>query len=301
LPGDIVAGDGVTDPVTGKNWPANLFLVDHDYIKTMDMKIVAGREFSRDIVADSTEHFIINETAVRAYGFQSSERAVGRLLMWGEWGDNGKKRKGEIIGVVKDFHFKSLRDQLTPVVMTIYPKSFWKLTMRIKPDHVAETLAEVKSTFERLNTEQPFNYRFVDASFDAMYKSEHKLSSLFTIFSALAIVVACLGLFGLIEYSVNQRSKEISIRKVFGARVNSLIMILTRKYLVLILLAFIIVIPISYYVSKQWLDNFAYHITISPWMYAKACGLILTISLCTVAVRAFKAATNNPVESLRSE
>ncbi len=301
LPGDIVAGDGVIDPRTGKSWPANLFLVDHDYIQTMNMKIVSGRDFSRDHATDSTESFIINETAARAYGFGSAENAVGQTLQWSEWSDDGSKRKGKVIGVVKDFHFKSLREQLTPVVMTIYPRAFWKITLRIKPDDIQATLAHFKSTYERLDPAWPFNYKFVDENFNVMYKSEEKLSTLLTISTALAIVVSCMGLFGLVEYSVNQRAKEISIRKVFGASVNVLLLLLIRKYFALVMIAFVIIIPLNYYAAGAWLSNFAYHITIDPWMYVQACGLILLITTATVGFQSVKAAWANPSKTLRNE
>jgi putative ABC transport system permease protein len=301
LPGDIVAGDGVTDPRSGKNWPANLFLVDHDYITTMQMKLVAGRDFSRDFTADSTERFIINETAAKTYGFESSEKAVGQLLQWGEWSDQGKKRVGEIIGVVKDFHFKSLREQMTPVVMTMYPDAYWKITLRVKPEDISTTLAHLKTTYERLEPEWPFRYRFMDESFNSMYKGEEKLSTLFSIFTGLAIFVSCLGLFGLVEYSVNQRTREISIRKVLGASTNSLLVLLTRKYFLLILIAFSIVIPLNYYSAGEWLNTFAYHITIQPWVYVKAGALIILITLITVSIQSMKAAWANPVDSLRGD
>lgn len=301
LPGDIVAGDGVVDPRTGKNWPANLFIVDHDYIRTLDMHLAAGRDFSRDIVTDSTEHFIINETAARTYGFTSNEAAIGQLLEWNEWNDKGTKRKGEIIGVVKDFHFKSLREQMTPVVMTIFPRAFWKITLRIRPENAQATVASLKNTYERLEPEWPFSYKFLDASFDAMYRGEQKLSGLISVFTGLAIIVACLGLFGLVEYSVSQRSREISIRKVFGASVNSLLLLLTRKYFLLVAIAFVVIIPVSYYAAQEWLNTFAYHITLSPWMYAEACGLILAITALTVTFQSLRAAGMNPASTLRNE
>ncbi|HEX6892963.1 MAG TPA: FtsX-like permease family protein, partial [Chryseolinea sp.] len=155
--------------------------------------------------------------------------------------------------------------------------------------------------YERLDPAWPFTYSFVDEKFSAMYTSEQKLTNLFSIFTGLSIVVACLGLFGLVEYSVNQRSKEISIRKVFGASVGSLWMLLTRSYFALVLIAFMVIIPVSYYLAQEWLNNFAYHITISPWMYVNACGQILTITLLTVSFRSIRAALSNPAQVLKSE
>ena len=298
--GDISAGDGVIDPVTKTNLPTTLYCIDHDYIKTMGMHVIAGRDFSRDFPSDETQGFILNETAVKVFGFGSPEKAIGHGLDWKQWSNDSLKR-GVVIGVVQDFHFKSLREKLTPVVMQIYPSAFWKIALRIKPDNIPATLAHLKSTYERLDPEWAFTYKFADENFDEMYKSEEKLSSLFTIFTGLAIIVACLGLFGLVEYSVHQRTKEISIRKVFGASINSLLVLLTRNYFGLILIAFVVIIPVSYFAAQQWLNNFAYHITISLWMYGKAGVVILIITLFTVSFQSLKAAWTNPVESLRTE
>ena len=206
-----------------------------------------------------------------------------------------------VIGVLKDFNIKSLRDKLSPVVLQIYPQAFWKLTLRIKPDQIPQTIAHFKETYERLDPAWPFTYSFVDEKFSAMYKTEEKLTKLFSIFTGLAIGVACLGLFGLVEYSVNQRTKEVSIRKVFGASVGSLLALLTRSYFILVTIAFVIIIPLSYYAAQQWLNNFAYHISISPWMYIKACGVILAITLITVSFQSVRAALSNPAQVLKNE
>ena len=300
LPGDIVAGDGIIDPLTNENLPANLFCVDYDYVKTLGLQLVAGRDFSRDFGMDRQRAFIINETAVKTYGFGTPEEAIGHPIHWQEWVGDSTKR-GEVIGVVRDFHFKSLREQLTPVVLHIYPEVFLSLTLKIKPDNLASTISHCKSTYEKLVPELPFSYKFLDENFDRMYKSEEKLTTLFSIFTGLAIVVACMGLFGLVEYSVNQRMREIGIRKVFGASVNSLLLLLTRKYILLIVIAFIIIMPVSYYAANEWLSKFAYRVTVSPWIYAQACILILIITILTVSFQSMKAALTNPAKTLRAE
>ncbi len=264
------------------------------------MHVIAGRDFSRDFPSDEKQGFILNETAVKVFGFGTPAKAIGHPLDWKRW-DNELLKKGEVIGVVMDFHFKSLREKLTPVVIQIYPDAFWKITLRIKPTDIPATLAHFKRTYERLDPEWAFTYTFVDQNFDAMYKSEEKLSALFTLFTGLAIGVACLGLFGLVEFSVNQRSKEISIRKVFGASIRSLLLLLTRKYFALIMIAFVVIIPLSYYAADQWLSHFAYRIAISPLIYVKACALILIITAFTISFQSLKAALVNPAKTLRSE
>ena len=300
IPGDIIAGDGVIDPVTHKSLPANMFCIDFDYIKTMQMKIIEGRDFSRSFTTDENQGFIINETAVKTFGFGTPEEAIGKKLDWNMWGKDSLKH-GKVIGVVKDFHFKSLREQMSPVVMQIFPSAYWKLTLRIKPEDAQATITHLKSTYERLDPEWPFTYKFVDENFDAMYRSEEKLSTLFSVFTGIAIAVACLGLFGLVEYSVNQRVREIGIRKVFGASVNSLLILLTGKYFLLVLIAFVIIIPVSYYAASTWLSSFAYRVPISPWIYAKACVLIITITAFTVSFQSIKAALTNPAKVLKNE
>ncbi|MEQ8425118.1 MAG: FtsX-like permease family protein, partial [Cyclobacteriaceae bacterium] len=303
LPGDIVAGDGVTDPTISKELSANMFCIDYDYIKTLGLEVIAGRDFSKDFGSDGKRGFIINETAVAAYGFGTPEEAIGHPMdweMWQEWEGDTIKR-GEVIGVVKDFHFKSLRDQLTPVVLHIFPPAYFTITLKIKPEDMASTIAFCKSTYESIMPESLFSYKFLDENFESMYRSEEKLSTLFTIFSGLAILVACMGLFGLVEYSVNQRTREISIRKVFGASLNSLVILMTRKYFGLILIAFVVIVPISYYAANQWLSSFAYRIDVTIWIYAKACLAVLLITAFTVSSQSIKAALTNPAKTLRSE
>jgi len=300
LPGDIVAGDGIIDPVTNENLPANLFCVDYDYIKTLGLQLITGRDFSREFGTDRQRAFILNETAVKSYGFGTPEEAIGHPIHWQEWVGDSIKR-GEVIGVVKDFHFKSLKEQLTPVVLHIYPEVFLSLTLKVKPDNLPGTIAHCKSMYEKLVPELPFSYKFLDENFDKMYKSEEKLTTLFSVFTGIAIVVACMGLFGLVEYSVNQRIREIGIRKVFGASVNSLLILLTRKYFLLVVVAFAIIIPISYYTANEWLSTFAYRVTVSPWIYVQACVLILATTLLTVSFQSIKAALTNPAKTLRAE
>ena len=303
LPGDIVAGDGVTDPNSRQELPTNMFCIDYDYVKTLDLEIIAGRDFSKDHGTDGRRGFLLNETAVQSYGFGTPEEAIGRPLeweMWEEW-EGDTITRGEVIGVVKDFHFKSLRDQLSPVVLHIYPPSYYTLTLKIQPEDMASTIAFCKRTYEKLMPESIFSYKFLDDNFENMYKSEEKLSTLFTIFSGVAILVACMGLFGLVEYSVNQRIREIGIRKVFGASLNSLLVLLTQKYFLLILIAFVLVIPISYLAADEWLSSFAYRISVSPWIYAKACLLIMAITVSTVSFHSIRAALTNPANTLRSD
>jgi putative ABC transport system permease protein len=297
LPGDIVAGDGVRDPETDTEWNCALFQVDFDYIPTMGMKIIAGREFSRELASDSSRAFIVNEAFVATYGLGDPQKAIGKKLDWKRW-DNGQMKHGEIIGVVKDFHFKSLREKLSPVVLQIFTGASWKIAARINGNNIPETLDHFKKVYESLDPEWAFSYNFLDENLDAMYKSEQKLGKLFVIFTYLAIAVACMGLFGLVEYSVNQRTKEISIRKVFGASVTSLLFLLTRKYFLLLIISCLLIVPLVYYAAEQWLSRFAYQIELEPMLFIKAGLLIAVITAVTVSFQSIRAALTNPVKNL---
>ena len=306
LPGDVVAGDGIRAGGSDKELATAMFCVDYDYITTIGMKVIAGRDFSRDFVSDTSEAFIVNETFLETYGFGTPEEAVGKRLDWPRWDrrgdvDDRKLKRGKIIGVVKDFHFKSLREKLSPIVMQIFPKNAWRLAVRVNGNDIPGTIAHLRKVYETLDPEWTFTYNFMDDSLDAMYKSEQKLGQLFTIFTYLAIIVACLGLFGLVEYSVNQRTKEISIRKIFGASISSLLVLLTKRYFVLLSISCILIVPIIIYSAGQWLSRFAYQVQIEPMLFIKAGGLILLITAFTVSFQSIRAALTNPVNNLRND
>jgi putative ABC transport system permease protein len=300
LPGDIVAGDGITDPATGKSWGASMIIADHDYINTFGMELVAGRNFSADAPGDLSQAFIVNEEAIKAYGFGTPSDAIGKKVDWQIWGTDSLKH-GEIIGVVKDFHIRNFREKISPLVMHIAPRYFYTLTLKIKPEGLSQTIAHLESTWKKADQEWPFNYQFIDESFNKMYKNEEKLSALLSGFTVLAILIACMGLFGLVEYSVNQRAKEISIRKIFGAEVSSLLVLLTKQYFILIAIAFLVVIPLSYYASMEWLEGFVYHIEIDPLIFMKAAFIVIAITVLTVVFQSLRAASGNPAKILRTE
>jgi putative ABC transport system permease protein len=302
LPGDIVAGDGVQLPGSDKELPSSMFCVDEDYITTMGMKVIAGRDFSREFVSDSADAFIVNESFLETYGFPSPQESIGSKIDWKRWDkDNTVLKHGKIIGVVKDFHFKSLREKLSPVVMQIFPKNAWRLAVKISGKDVPGTIEHLRKTYERLDPDWAFSYKFMDENLGQMYKSEQKLGDLFTIFTYLAILVACLGLYGLVEYSVNQRSKEISIRKVFGASVSSLVMLLTKRYFLLLTISCVLIVPMIISLAEQWLSRFAYHVQIDAMMFVKAGGLILFITAFTVSFQSIRAALSNPVNNLHND
>jgi putative ABC transport system permease protein len=305
LPGDAFAGDELIVPSAGgdRKVPVNLFIVDHDYIKTLGLKLVAGRDFSREISTDTAEAFIINETGVKELGYGSPEKAIGRPLKWDKWLPDSinPQKKGRIVGVVRDFHYKSLHEKVSISVLQIYPPVFYKMAIRLKTVDLKNTLAFVNSAWIKYAPEFPLDYKFMDESFDEMYQSEDKLSALLWIFTLMAIFVGCMGLFGLAAFSAEQRHKEIGIRKVLGASVANIISMLSINFLQPVFIASLIAFPIAWYSMNNWLQDFPYRVSISWWVFGIAALAALVIALLTVSFQAIKAAIANPVKSLRTE
>jgi len=299
LPGEAFAGDGIIDKATNKKIGISMLTVDHDYVRTLGLEILAGRDFSKEFPSDEKHAFILSENAAKLLGHSNIKDALGHELAWNRWDAADSLKEGKVIGVVKDIQLNSMRETMNPVILHVYPFAYSTLTMKIKPAEVPSTLAHLEKTWKTFNTEWPFEYRFLDENFDRMYKSEEKLATLFTWFTTFAILVACLGLFGLVVYSTSQRYKEISIRKVLGAGEANLIIQLGKNYVLLIAVAFIIAIPFSYYAVNEWLQKFAFRISVTPMPFIKAALLIAGISLLTVGFQAFKAARGNPVDALR--
>jgi putative ABC transport system permease protein len=301
LPGEAYAGDGIRDAETGKDHSISMLLADHDYLKTLGLKLIAGRDFSIDRPSDSKDAFIVSEEGAKLLGYSNPEDALNHRVAWNRWDAEDTLKQGKIIGVVKDFHLNSLRESITPVVIHIFPYAYSSISFRIKKENIPETLQHLETTWKKFNTEWPFEYRFLDDNFDKLYKSEEKLAVLFTFFTGFTIFVACLGLFGLVVYSTSQKYKEISIRKVFGAADLSIVIGLSKTYMVLIAIAFIVAMPVSYWAAEQWLQKFAYHIDITPLLFVKAAIFISALSLLTVGIQSLKAARSNPADALKEQ
>ena len=298
-PGGVVPGDNIRLPGSESAWPANVFTVDHDYVGTYGMELAAGRAFSRDFPADTSQAFILNETAARDLGW-SLDEAVGQEIWWDEW-NRDDVRKGRVVGVVKDFHYNSLHQAIGPLVMLIHPSSFGHVSVRIRPDGVAATLDVLEQTWKTWAPGWPFEYYFLDDDLDEMYRAEEKVGQLAGGFSLLAVVIACLGLFGLAAYSAEQRTKEIGIRKVVGASVPSIVVLLSKDITRLVLAAFVVAAPLAYFAMQRWLDTFVYRIDLSVWTFLLAGLTALAIAWLTVSYQSIRAALADPVEALRYE
>lgn len=268
--------------------------VDHDYIPTFGMELAAGRNFSRTMATDSMEAFVINETAARRIGWSNPEDAVDKAFRYG-------RRRGRIIGVTKDFHFESMHQPIVPILMLISEFSLNQISIRMRPGNIPETMEFIKQKWQEFRPNYPFQYYFIDEQFDQLYESEENLRQIFSYFAFLAILIACLGLFGLASFTAEQRTKEMGIRKVLGASVTGIILLLSREFTKWILVANIIAWPLAYFAMNRWLQDFAYRIQISWFVFLISGVVALAIALLTVCYQAVKAAVANPVNSLRYE
>ena len=271
------------------------FEVDDDYIPTLGMEMKEGRNFSKAFGTDSTG-MIINETAVQAFGWKNG---VGHTIT--EPNRDSSRKVYHVIGVVKDFHFRSLRELITPLVMTCSGDGGSTLIVRTKTRDVAGLLAATQKRWTDLKAGAPFSYSFLDDRFQDAYKSEQNIGRILGIFAGLTIFVACLGLFGLATFTAEQRKKEIGIRKVLGANTASVVALLSKDFIRLVGLAFCISAPLAWLVMNKWLQDFAYRITIGWWVFVVAAGLAMLITVLTIGLRAIRAARANPINSLRSE
>jgi len=266
--------------------------VGYDFIHTMKLKLIAGRDFSKDFPSDS-DNFIINQVTQQKLGYANP---VGRTItMWG--------RTGKIIGLVKDFHFQSLHKQILPLIIRTAKGNMTggDILVRTQPGKTKDALAGLQALCKELNPEFPFTFKFSDQQYQRLYKSEEIVGRLSNIFAFLAIFISCLGLLGLAMFTAEQRIKEIGIRKVLGASVASLFNLLSAEFLLLVIIAMVIATPIAWYGMTAWLQGFAYRTTVQWWMFALSGGLIILIAVVTISFQTIKAALVNPVKSLRSE
>ncbi len=305
FPGDAVAGDEIIVPHNGRQetQSATQLTADYDYIKTLGLQMVAGRDFSKEMKTDKDHAWIINETAVKQLGLGTPQQAIGHDLYWHPWGAANKDslKTGKVIGVVKDFNYKSLYDKVETTVLQIFPDAAWKVAVKMKTADIGNTLDAVKNVWNKFSPEYPIEYKFLDENFERMYKAEDKLKSLLGIFTCIAIFIGCLGLFGLAAYSAERRRKEVGIRKVLGASVQGIVLLLSKDFIKLVAVSLLAASPVAGYFMNKWLENFAYRISLSWWMFVASGLLVLCIALITVSFQSIKAAIANPVKSLRAE
>jgi putative ABC transport system permease protein len=270
----------------------NYVATDHDYVKTFEMEIVAGRDFSRAYETDA-ENYLVNEAAVRKMGLRDP---VGKQVsIW----DN----KGLILGVVKDFHNRPLTQEITPTVFTLRTKN-WPagiMAVRVRPEDILRTMDRIESTWRRLVPGQPFDPVFLDQSFDDLYRSDRRMGVVFRDFAGLAIFISCLGIFGLAAYTAGQRTREIGVRKVLGASTRGIISLISREFMILVTVANVIAWPIGYFLTNRLLQSYAYRTKVTFWVFLGAGVLAYLIALLSVSYQALKAAGADPVKALKYE
>ncbi|MFD2573017.1 ABC transporter permease [Spirosoma soli] len=282
-----------------ENLLLNFLVVDYDFLPTMDVALKEGRTFSRQFGTDSTA-IVLNEAAVKQLGL--TEPVVGRKIAWNSGdGPEADSNYYHVIGVVKDFHFSSFRETIKPFGFVANFKNPGTLFVKVRSADMAQTVAALQRIWTKFVPEKPFEYSFQDEQMAKLHESEARFQHLFSSLTTLAMIIACLGLFGLAIYTAEQRTKEIGVRKVLGASVPSVVALLSKDFLKLVLIAIIIAIPIAWYTMHQWLQGFAYKIDLSWWMFALAGVLAALVALLTVSYQSIKAALMNPVKCLRSE
>ncbi len=283
--------------VEGKEEEAvmNTVFTDTDYVTTLGLTIVAGRNFSPQFSTDTLEAIIINETAARSLEW-APEEALGKEIV-NPFSDSIPRR---VVGVVEDYHFASLHHEIDPLAIMMGDDSRM-IAIKTTAGDMAPVIDLVSDTWSSIVSQHPFSFTFLDESYDQLYRAEQKQGQIFTLFAGIAVFIACLGLFGLVTFVAEQRIKEIGVRKVLGASVLQLVHLLTKDFAILVVTALVIASPIAYYIMQQWLADFAYRVTIPWWIFVLA-GLVATfIAMITVSVQSVKAAISNPVDALRSE
>jgi putative ABC transport system permease protein len=271
------------------------YQIDPQYIPTLGIEMSAGRNFNPSMLTDSNA-IIINESAAKAFGW--NEDAIGKTLKRNF--NKGEMLSYQVIGVVKDFHFKSLHEPISPLVMTMGENS-GNIIIKIKTSDIPGLLVQIKNQWSAFGKETPFSYSFLDDRFRKTYEAEQNTGKLMGIFAALTIFVACMGLFGLAMFTAQQRTKEMGIRKVLGASVSNIVTLLSKDFIKLVIVAFIIASPIAWLIMNKWLQDFAYRTDISAWVFVAAAVLSIFIAFITISIQSLKSALANPVNSLRSE
>ena len=277
------------------DWSDMRFItVDYDFIETYDLEIVAGRGFDRSFGSDRLEGFILNEAGVNRLGFASPEEAIGKQLAW-------RQQQGRVIGVLKDFYFMSVQNAIEPFIMPMQTRAAGYLSARVETANFDEVIKRVEAAYNEIMPDRIFEYSFLNEDFNRQYQSEESFSSVFTFFAIIAILIACLGLYGLAAYTAQQKVKEIGIRKVLGATEGGVVFLLSKDFIKLVLVSFVIAAPLAYYLMDGWLKEFAERVSIGATVFLVAAGISLTIAILTVSYQSIKAAVANPIKSLRYE
>ena len=276
----------------------NMFIanlgVDFDFLNTYEIDVVAGRNFDKNFGTDQTEAFIVNETAVREFKWGDNDKAIGKTI-------NREGKQGKVVGVVSDFNFASLTTAVSALVISIDPNQQNTLTVRFENQHVQSTLDKLEAEWNRLFPEKAFQFTFLNEQLNQQYANYQDFGKIIQAFTLIAILISCLGVYGLVLFTVQRKVKEIGVRKVLGANIKSILALIYRDFALLIVIGFVLAVPLSYYLLEHWLSNFIYRTQIDMLTYGLSLLLIVVIVSLTIGYQAMKAAHANPVKSLRSE
>ncbi|HAP61009.1 MAG TPA: cell division protein FtsX, partial [Cytophagales bacterium] len=271
---------------------------DFDYVKTLGFNVKLGRDFDPSLSTDSTA-VLLNEACMKQFNWTEENVLDQQVGMFA--GRQGQLDQMQVIGVVEDFFFESMRTEISPAIIRI-GRNRGRITFKIAPEKTGQALATLESTWKEISNGQPYAYEFVDESFEAQYESEKRQGAIFNRFAVLAILIACLGLFGLAAFTAEQRTKEIGVRKVLGASVSGLVIMLSKEFMILVSISFVIgSLVAGYIMNEYWLNDFTYRTNLSPWVFAIAGGTALLVAWLTMSFQSIRAALANPVQSLRSE
>ncbi len=276
----------------------NLFIanlsVDHDFIKTFGIETVAGRSFSKDFPSDEQQAFMVNETAIKEFNWESPEKAIGKTI-------NREGKKGTVIGVVRDFHFADLTTPVSAIVLSMDRNQFGNLSVRFDNASVQQTLEKMEEEWNNLFPEKAFEFTFLDEQLNQQYSSFQNFGSIIEVFTLIAILISCLGVYGLVLYTVQRKVKEIAVRKVLGASLSNILLIVYRDFALLIAIGFLIAVPLTWWLMDRWFSYFIYHTTIDVFTFLLSFSILLVVVLLTISYQSLRAASANPVNSLRSE
>lgn len=268
--------------------------IDYDFLKTYNMELIAGRTFSQDYPSDEQQGFLVNEAAVREFNWDTPEKTLGKTI-------DREGKKGQVVGVIRDFHFADLTTAISALVMAIDRNQFSTLSIRFENENVEATITKLEQEWNRLFPEKAFEFTFLDEQLDQQYANFQNFGTIIQVFTAIAILISCLGVYGLVLFTVKHKVKEIGVRKVLGATVSNILVLIYRDFAWLIVLGFVLAVPVSYYFMDQWFTNFIYHTNIDVLTYMLSLTVILIIVTLTISYQAVRAAQANPVKSLRSE
>ena len=302
-PSNIVGGYTMKSPdITGENTiSVNANPVDEDFVKTMGLKVIAGNDLTKQDM-DNVSHadfekryyaYILNESAAKVLGWTAQE-AVGKRLFLGD------SRPGIVKGVIKDFHFSSLHNPIKPLVL--FPDTWSNMVLvKVSRQHLPRTISFLEKKWKTLVTHRPFDFHFLDEDYNKLYSAELRIGKVLNVFASIAMILACLGLFGLSAYTIQQRTKEIGIRKILGATTAKIVLLVSNDFIRLVIIAFALAAPVAWYAGHEWLQDFVYRISISGWVFVIVGISTLLIAILTVSVHAIKTAFLNPARSLRTE